>query len=253
MVMAAWSQHTERATIGVMVGANTFRNPGLVVKVITTLDHLPEGRAVLGVGGAWFNTEHTAFGIDFGSGFGERLDWLDESVELMRTMLRDGRATARGEHYHAVDVRNDPRPVQDKLPILIGGAGEKKALQTVTRYADAWNVSLVTPEQAAPNDAVLRRWCDQVGRDSDEIERTLSLGPTLIRDDPAEAKAAIERMHETNPGMEREVLTGSADEISEWCRSYAALGFTHFIYHSPAPFDEETLDRFVTEVRPNLG
>lgn len=253
MILAGWSQQTAHATIGLMVGANTFRNPGLVAKMITTLDHLSMGRAVLGVGAAWFETEHTAFGIEFGGGFGERIGWLDESVALMRGMLHDGVATARGEHYHAVDVRNDPRPVQDKLPILIGGAGERKTLQTVARYADAWNVSLVTPEQAAHKDGVLRRWCDEVGRDSDEIERTLSLGPMLIRDDPAEAQAAIGRMHETNPGMEREVLTGSADEISEWCRRYVEIGFRHFIYHSPAPYDEETLERFANEVRPNLG
>ena len=94
MVMAAWSQQVAGPTIGLMVGANTFRHPGLVVKMISTLDHLTDGRAVLGIGGAWFETEHTAFGIDFGSGFGERLDWLDESAQLMRDMLRDGVATA---------------------------------------------------------------------------------------------------------------------------------------------------------------
>jgi len=252
MVMAAWSQQTSRSTIGLMVGANTFRNPGLVVKMITTLDHLSEGRAVLGIGGAWFETEHTAFGIEFGSGFGERLDWLDESVQLMRDMLRDGVATARGERYAAVDVRNDPAPLQAHLPILIGGGGEKKTLQTVARYADAWNVAMVTPEQAAHKDQVLRRWCDEVGRDSDHIERTVSVGPMVIRDDAAEAQAAATRIKETNPGMEREVLTGSADEIAELCRSYAAIGFGHFIYHSPAPYDEETLERFVTEVRPSV-
>jgi alkanesulfonate monooxygenase SsuD/methylene tetrahydromethanopterin reductase-like flavin-dependent oxidoreductase (luciferase family) len=252
MVMAAWSQHTSRATIGLMVGANTFRNPGLVVKMITTLDHLSGGRAVLGIGGAWFETEHTAFGIEFGSGFGERLDWLDESAQLMRDMLRDGMATARGKRYHAVDVRNDPAPLQPRLPILIGGGGEKKTLQTVARYADAWNIAQVTPEEAAHKDAVLRRWCDEVGRDSGEIERTLSLGPMVIRDDPAEAQAAVRQIKEANPAMEREVVTGSAAEIADLCRRYADVGFRHFIYHSPSPHDEETLERFVTEVRPSI-
>ena len=140
MVMAAWSQHVSGPTIGLMVGANTLRNPGLVVKMITTLDHLTEGRAVLGIGGAWFDTEHEAFGIDFGSGFGERLDWLDESAQLMRDMLRDGVATARGEHYHAVGARNDPAPVQSRLPILIGGVGERKTLRMVAQYGDACNL-----------------------------------------------------------------------------------------------------------------
>ena len=253
MVLAGWSQHTTRATIGLMVGANTFRHPGLVVKMITTLDHLSEGRAVLGIGAAWFETEHAAFGIEFGSGFGERIGWLDESVELMRDMLRDGVATARGDHYRAKDVRNDPAPVQPHLPILIGGSGERKTLRTVARLADAWNVANVTPEVATAKDAVLRRWCDEVGRDSDEIERTLGLGPMLIRDDRAAADAAIARFHEANPGMEREVLVGSADEITERCSEYVVRGFRHLIFHMLPPYDEETLERFATEVKPNLA
>jgi alkanesulfonate monooxygenase SsuD/methylene tetrahydromethanopterin reductase-like flavin-dependent oxidoreductase (luciferase family) len=252
LVLAAWSQQTSGPSIGLMVGANTFRNPGLVVKMITTLDHLSEGRAVLGIGAAWFETEHTAFGIEFGSGFGERLDWLDESVELMHGMLRDGVASARGERYHAVEARNDPAPLQPHLPILIGGAGEKKTLRTVARYADAWNVAMVTPEQAAAKEAVLRRWCDELDRDPDEIERTLSLGPMIIRDDPAEAAATIARLKASNPKMEREVLVGSGTQITDRCAEYVAAGFRHLIFHLPTPYDEETLERFATEVQPAL-
>lgn len=236
-----------------MVGANTFRNPGLVVKQVTALDRLSEGRAVLGIGAAWFETEHTAFGLEFGSGFGQRLDWLDESVQLMRDMLRDGVATACDERYHAVDVRNDPAPMQDRLPILIGGGGEKKTLKTVAEFADAWNIAQVTPEQAAHKSEVLKRHCDEVGRDFGEIELTLSMGPMIIRDDPAEMAKATASYELTNPGTKRALLTGSADEIAEHCRAYAELGFGHFIYHSPAPHDAETLERFATEVRPAIG
>jgi len=252
MVLAGWSQQTTRPTLGLMVGANTFRNPGLVVKMVTTLDHLSEGRAVLGIGAAWYETEHAAFGIEFGGGFGERIGWLDESVELMRAMLREGVATARGEHYQARDVRNDPAPIQAHLPILIGGSGERKTLRTVARFADAWNVAMVTPEQAAAKDVVLRRWCDEVGRDPDEIERTLSLGPLVIRDDPADAQATIARFRDSNPRMEREVIVGTVDEITELCDRYAALGFRHLIFHAPVPYDEETLERFAADVKPNI-
>lgn len=252
MLLAAWSQQTTRPTLGLMVGANTFRNPALVVKMVTTLDHLSGGRAVLGIGAAWFETEHAAFGLEFGRSVGERLDWLDESVELMRAMLDDPSASARGVHYHAQDVRNDPPPVRERLPILIGGAGERKTLRTVARFADAWNVAQATPEEAASKDEVLRRWCDEVGRDPSSIERTLSLGPLAIRDDPAEARALIARFHETNPDMQRSVLTGSASEIADTCRAYVARGFRHLIFHVPAPYDDETLERFATEVRPLL-
>src|SRR5207244_3305538 len=86
-------------------------NPALVAKMVTTLDHISGGRAVLGIGGAWFETEHVAFGIEFGSGFGERLDWLDEAVELMHGMLRGEEPNARGRRYHAYAARNDPPPL----------------------------------------------------------------------------------------------------------------------------------------------
>ena len=123
LTLAGWAEHTENVRLGLMVGANTFRNPALVVKMITTLDHMSDGRMNLGIGGAWFETEHTAFGIEFGSGFGERLDWFDEAVELMRAMLPGGPASARGGFYQAKDVLNNPPPVQGHLPIMIGGSG----------------------------------------------------------------------------------------------------------------------------------
>ncbi len=251
-VLAGWSQQTTRPTLGLMVGANTFRHPGLVVKMVTTLDHLSGGRMYLGLGGAWFETEHEAFGIEFGSGIGERLDWLDEAAELVRGMLRDGTASARGDHYQAREARNDPPPVQARLPLLIGGGGERKTLRTVARFADAWNVANISAEEAAAKDAVLRRWCDEVGRDSGEIERTFGLGPTIIRDDPAEAKVVLERYQASNPGMERPVRMGSAAAIAEQAREYVAHGFRHLIVHSIPPHDDETLERFATEVRPAL-
>src|SRR5439155_20481905 len=139
VTLAGWAEHTERVRLGLMVGANTFRNPGLVVKMVTALDHMSGGRMWLGIGGAWFETEHTAFGIEFGSGFGERLDWFDESVELMKNMLPGGPASARGRFYHAKDVLNNPPPVQEHLPIMIGGSGERKTLHTVAKHADGWN------------------------------------------------------------------------------------------------------------------
>lgn len=252
MVLAGWSQVTTRATLGLMVGANTFRNPGLVVKLVTALDHLSGGRAILGLGGAWFETEHTAFGIDFGASVGERLDWLDEAVAIIHGMLRTPSATSNGPHYQADGVRNDPAPIQAHLPILIGGSGERKTLQTIARYADGWNAANLTPAEAAHKDAVLRRWCDEVGRDPDEIERTISLGPLAIRDDPADAARLVAGYRARNTDMTRAVLTGSAEQIADHARAYVTLGFRHVIYHLVPPFDDETLIRFQAEVHPAL-
>jgi F420-dependent oxidoreductase-like protein len=251
MTLAGWAGVTSRATIGLMVGANTFRNPALTAKLATTLDHMSDGRAILGIGGAWFGREHEAFGIDFGSGFGERLEWLDEAVEVMHAMVRGKEATARGQHYHVKNVRNDPPPIQSHIPILIGGDGERKTLHTVAKYADAWNTS-GDIEFVRHKDEVLRRWCDQVGRDESEIERTLGLGLVVIRDDPAEARRAEAAIREHHPGYDEAGRLGSAAQIAESLVPHVKLGFRHIFFDSPAPFDIETLERFVGEVKPIL-
>ena len=197
LTLAGWAEHTEQVRLGLMVGANTFRNPALVVKMITTLDHMSGGRMNLGIGGAWFETEHTAFGIEFGSGFGERLDWFDEAVELMRAMLPGGPASARGRFYQAKDVLNNPPPVQERLPIVIGGSGERKTLHTVAKYADGWNTG-GDLERVRHKDSVLRRWCEEVGRDESEIERTVQGGTPIIRDTVEEARKVAAALAERN-------------------------------------------------------
>src|SRR5215218_11050290 len=176
LTLAGWAAVTKRATLGLMVGANTFRNPALVVKMATTLDHISGGRAVLGIGGAWFEREHDAFGFDetWGSGFGERLDRLDESVMLLRRLLdRERIAEHQGRFYTLRDALVEPRPVQDHLPILIGGSGPQKTLRTTARYADAWNTSGDLGE-VRTNLATLDERCAEVGRDRSTIELTVS-------------------------------------------------------------------------------
>jgi alkanesulfonate monooxygenase SsuD/methylene tetrahydromethanopterin reductase-like flavin-dependent oxidoreductase (luciferase family) len=252
LTLAGWAGVTSRATIGLMVGANTFRNPALTAKLVTMLDHMSDGRAILGIGGAWFEREHEAFGIDFGSGFGERLDWLDEAVEVMHAMVRGKEATARGQRYHMKNVRNDPPPIQARIPILIGGDGEKKTLHTVAKYADAWNTG-GDIEFVRHKDEVLRRWCDTVGRDQSEIERTLGLGLVVIRDDMAAARRAEAAIREHHPGYDEAGRLGSAAQIAESLVPYVELGFRHIFFDSPAPFDGETLTRFVGEVKPLLA
>jgi alkanesulfonate monooxygenase SsuD/methylene tetrahydromethanopterin reductase-like flavin-dependent oxidoreductase (luciferase family) len=251
MILAGWSAVTSHSTLGLMVGANTFRNPALTAKIVTTLDHMSNGRAVLGIGGAWFEREHEAYGIDFGSGFGERLDWLDEAVDLMEQMLHKGEGSARGPRYHARNVRNDPPPIQEHLPILIGGDGEKKTLHTVAKYADAWNTA-GDVEFVRHKDSVLRRWCEEVGRDESEIERTLGLGLVVIRDDRRDAERYVEEVERRHPGYDDPPKIGSSEEIAEYLAPFVEMGFRHIFYDLTAPFDDETLERFVREVTPAL-
>jgi alkanesulfonate monooxygenase SsuD/methylene tetrahydromethanopterin reductase-like flavin-dependent oxidoreductase (luciferase family) len=251
LILAGWACVTSRATLGLMVGANPFRNPALTAKMVTTLDHMSGGRAVLGIGGAWFGREHEAYGLDFGSGFGERLDWLDEAVDLMAQMLRTGQGTARGRFYHATEVRNDPPPIQKRLQILIGGDGEKKTLHTVAKYADAWNTG-GDIDFVRHKDEVLRRWCDEVGRDQAEIERTLGLGTVIIRDKESDARAYYAQVQKQHPGFDDPPKIGTSEQIAERLRPYVELGFRHVFFDASAPFDDETLARFAGEVRPML-
>jgi F420-dependent oxidoreductase-like protein len=253
LTLAAWAERTERASIGLMVGANTFRNPALVAKMATTLDHISGGRAVLGIGGAWFETEHRAFGIEFGGSPGERLRWLEEAVQIMRGMLHDEPPSGE-RYYQAHQVRNDPSPVQDRLPILVGGGGEKKTLRIVARYADACNLGGGF-ENVKRKDEILRRHCEEVGRDESEIERTVGAGTCIIRDDPAEARRAFEAMFERNGNAElwKDQLVGTVDQVVERLRPFLGIGFRHFIFGFPSPYDAESQERLIREVKPALG
>jgi F420-dependent oxidoreductase-like protein len=243
-VLAGLAPITSTVRLGLMVGANTIRNPGHTAKLATTLDHLSGGRAVLGIGGAWFEREHDAFGIPFGSGFGERLDRLDESVMLMRRLLDGERFSHAGQFYTLDDAIVTPRPIQPHLPILVGGSGPRKTLRTVARRADAWNTSGTVDEVAARLE-ILAEHCADVGRDIATIEKTISF-PVILRDDPVAAEAAYSRLLTAN-GIEDMrtdmVLLGSPESAADRIRPYAELGFETLIVRMPAPYDRETIDR----------
>ncbi len=252
LTLAAWAEATSRIRLGLMVGANTFRNPALVAKMITTLDHISNGRMWLGIGGAWFETEHVAYGIPFGHSPGERLNWLDEAVGIMHGMLR-GERPSGSQFYTTTDVRNDPAPVQDHLPILVGGGGERKTLRTVARYADACNVG-GSIENVRRKDEVLRRHCEELGRDESEIERTTGAGVIIIRDDPAEAQRVFEDTFARNGNAKlwTNQRVGTVDQVVEQLSPYVQAGFRHIDVGFPAPFDAETMERLTTEVKPRL-
>jgi alkanesulfonate monooxygenase SsuD/methylene tetrahydromethanopterin reductase-like flavin-dependent oxidoreductase (luciferase family) len=254
LTITAWAHATSRARIGLMVGANTFREPALVAKMATTLDHISAGRAVLGIGAAWFETEHVAFGFPFGDGPPERLRWLGEALPVMRGMLRGEQPTAAGRRYHAQSVRNEPPPVQDALPILVGGGGERVTLKLVARYADANNVGGGF-DNVRRKETILREHCDAVGRDEREIERTASIGSVIIRDSRAEARRVFKAMFERNGRAQlwENQPVGTPEDIAERLAPYREIGYGHLIAGFPAPYDEESMTRLATEVAPMLA
>jgi alkanesulfonate monooxygenase SsuD/methylene tetrahydromethanopterin reductase-like flavin-dependent oxidoreductase (luciferase family) len=254
LTLAAWAQATERIRIGLMVGANTFREPALTAKMATTLDHISGGRAILGIGAAWFETEHRAFGLEFGSGFPERLRWLGEALPIMRGMLDGERPSAAGPRYRAREVRNDPPPIQERLPILVGGDGEKVTLKLVARYADANNVGGGI-EKVTRRERILLEHCERVGRDPAEIERTTGLGTVIIRDSRDEARRVQAEIFERNgrARLWQDQPVGTPEDIVERLQPFTEIGYRHFIAGFPSPYDEESMVRLATEVRPKLA
>jgi alkanesulfonate monooxygenase SsuD/methylene tetrahydromethanopterin reductase-like flavin-dependent oxidoreductase (luciferase family) len=253
LTITAWAMATERIRIGLMVGANTFRNPAHVAKMATTLDHISGGRVNLGIGAAWFAEEHRDFGLEFGDGPPERLRWLAEALPIIRGMLDGTEPTAAGPHYRSANTRNLPAPVQSHLPICIGGGGERVTLKLVARYADMNNIGGGI-DNVRRKEAILLEHCEAVGRDPSEIERTTGVGTVFIRDDRAEAerlfRAAFDRNRVADHWKDQPV--GTPEDVAEQLAPLVELGYRHLIAGTPADYDEESMTRFVTEVKPLL-
>lgn len=250
--LAAWAAVTSRTRLGLLVGANTFRNPAVVAKTIATIDHISGGRAIMGLGGGWHVREHAAFGIEYGRGFGDRLDWLEEALAIIRPLLHGEEVTHSGDRYRTEHLRLSPPPVQAHLPIMVGGVGERKTLRSVARHADMWNAQ-VPLRDAAHKIEVLRAHCADVGRDPAAIELTYNC-KIVIRDRADDARAVLDRQLEANSldasFADESFWTGTVEEIAERMAAFAELGFRTFTIEELAPFDQETLERLIGEVKP---
>ncbi len=252
LTITAWAARTRHVRIGLMVGANPYREPTLVAKMATTLDHISGGRAILGIGAAWNEEEAEAFGFEFGSGAPERLRWLGDALPIMRGMLDGGEpSAAAGSRYRAAHVRNLPPPIQPHLPIFLGGSGEKVTLRLVAQYADMNNMGGGFAE-VERKERILREHCERVGRDPAEIERTASVGTIFIRDRRADAERACRLAFETNRADPWYPSAGNPEDIADELAPYLGIGYRHLIANFPAPYDEESVTRFATEVRELL-
>ncbi|HEV7885975.1 MAG TPA: TIGR03560 family F420-dependent LLM class oxidoreductase [Acidimicrobiales bacterium] len=227
---------TSRVRVGSLVYCVGYRHPAVLAKAVTTIDHLSGGRADIGLGAGWSEVEYRAFGIPFPP-VGARLDMLEEAAECVRGLLREPRTTFSGRHFSLEDAANEPRPVQDGLPLWIGGGGEKRTLRIAARFADGWNVPFVSPEQFAKKRAVLHSWCSEVGRDPSEIRSAVNLGYARDEDDVAEQFANL-RMA-VRPG----VLVGGGAEVAERVQQYVEAGADQVNLALRAPWDLDRLER----------
>lgn len=258
MTLAGLATRTSHARLCLFVAANTFRSPGHTAKLVTTLDHMSEGRAMLGIGAAWFEREHAAYGVEFGASPGERIGWLDASTAILRRLLDGERVTTTDGRYRVDDLLLLPPPVQPHVPMVIGGSGEKKTLRVVAQRADIWN-GFGPPETIARKVRILGEHCAAVGRDPADIQLTVG-ALVVIRDSVAQAEAFHEQQLEQNlitpensKFNEGSVWLGTVDDTIDRLREYQAVGVSGLISEMPAPFDPETIRRLAREVRPRLG
>jgi F420-dependent oxidoreductase-like protein len=164
---------TERLRLGLLVTGVTYRYPGLLAKIVTTLDVLSGGRAFLGIGAAWYEREHRALGVPYPP-VAERFERLEEALRICEQMWSDDEGPFHGKHYELAETINVPQPLQSpRPPILIGGGGEKKTLRLVAQYADACNLFGTSPAEVGHKLDVLRGHCDALGRDYDSIQKTI--------------------------------------------------------------------------------
>src|SRR3954471_18447658 len=186
-MLAGIAARTDSINLGLLVGGVTYRNPALVAKITTTLDIISGGRAVLGIGAAWFEAEHLAYGFDFPP-LKERFERLEDALQIIRAMFTEQSATFQGKHFHVDGAFNNPKPLRGDIPILIGGSGERKTLRFVAKYADGSNL-FGDVERVKHLLGVLEGHCEDIGRDPAEITKTrmatLFIAPTH---EAAEAK-----------------------------------------------------------------
>jgi len=240
--LAALAGRTSRLNLGLMVGGVTYRNPALIAKITTTLDVLSGGRAILGIGAAWFEDEHRAYGFEFPP-LKERFERLEEALQISRAMFTEEAPTFIGTHYRVEGVLNNPRPVRGDIPILVGGSGERKTLRLVAQYADGCNV-FGDAAQCKHLMGVLAEHCAAVGRDPGEITKTrlgtLAVAPTH---DGAQKAIALwsERLAMPPERVSGMLIVGDPDEVGEVIRAHLDAGLDGFVFNMPNPWDPDAV------------
>ena len=191
-MLAALAQATSRLRLGAMVNGMHHRHPAVTANMAATLDIISGGRFTLGLGAGWNEMESSAYGIDLGT-LKQRFDRFDEGVEIVRSLLDNKVTNFSGDYFTVTDAWCEPKPVQPKLPIVIGGKGRTRTLRTAARWADQWDMTFpATPSDWQELDAVLRAHCDAVGRDQSEITRSVHLALAVGEDPAALADRAAE-------------------------------------------------------------
>ena len=224
--LGALAARTSRVRLGTLVTGVTYRNPALLAKTVTTLDVVSGGRAILGIGAAWNESEHRGYGFAFPP-IAERMDRLDEALAICRAMFRHERATFEGRFYRVEDALDEPRPVQPGgPPILVGGGGERRTLRLVARYADMSHWFPLGLDVLRHKSELLDRYCEEEGRDPSAIVRTIG-SPVLVVPDEASGRRALDSLP---PERRAAIQAGTPAQAAELLQPYLDAGFRGFTF-----------------------
>jgi F420-dependent oxidoreductase-like protein len=240
-MLAGLAARTSKVTLGLLVGGVTYRNPALHAKIATTLDVISGGRAWLGLGAAWFEDEHRAYGFEFPA-LKVRFEMLEEALQICRAMFTQERASFEGKHFRVDGALNNPKPLRGDLPIVVGGSGERKTLRLVARYADGCNV-FGAPAHAKHLMEVLAAHCEEAGRDPAEITKT-RLGIVLIAPTHEAAMAKLEFLKQAGIPEDRlaVVMAGDPDSIAEQASAFIDAGIEGMTLTIPDVHDLESVE-----------
>jgi F420-dependent oxidoreductase-like protein len=231
-LLAGLAARTSKVNLGLLVGGVTYRNPALLAKITTTLDVISSGRAILGIGAAWFEGEHRAYGFDFPS-LGERFERLEEALQISRAMFTEVQPSFEGKYYRIDGVLNNPRPIRGDIPIMVGGSGERKTLRMVAQYADASNI-FGQVDQVKHLLGVLDAHCETLGRDPGEIAKT-RLGTLVLGSTHEEAERRFGALRERTlmPEERLAMMTSIGDpgEIAEQASALLDAGLDGLIFN----------------------
>jgi F420-dependent oxidoreductase-like protein len=240
-ILAGIAARTESIALGMLVGGVTYRNPAQHAKITTTLDIISGGRAVHGIGAAWFEGEHVAYGYPFPP-LRERFERLEDHLRIARAMFTEEQATLAGVHHSVTNAYNSPKPLRGDIPIVVGGSGERKTLRMVAQYADGCNF-FGDPERARHLLGVLGDHCERLGRNPDEITKTAMMSSLAIGETEDEAQRKLVAMRDAGFPESRIAGTtaGTPEQILERAHAYREVGVDGLTLSLPDVQDPEAV------------
>ena len=252
ITMAALARDVPRVRLGTLVAGNTYRHPAVLANMVATLDNLADGRVVLGLGAGWQQNEHEAYGLDYGS-VGSRLDRLEEACQIIKGLFSNEHFSFNGEHYQLQNAPLEPKPQQTKMPLMIGGGGEKRTLKITAQYADEWNV-WGDVDILRHKMGVLDQHCESVGRDPQEIERS-AVALLFLSDN----EKYLKRIREAD--IASPTIIGNVNEVIEIVSKLKEIGvkeliipdFTLGTLIGADNVKQELMEKFITEVAAVAG